>query len=316
MGKFHRYGWVVFLGLVATGCGGKAPETPSPTPTAVASAAPTVTATPTESATPDEKAKKQKIKELVRSGMDQILVGQEKDSLTYLEQAYQIDPTNGDVHYWMFKAYEKLDEVPNSSSQSAFHARQTVALAEGDSLRQEASDYLRNLPSAITTSQILAIEVANSGSWVDPGVVLVPTKDSDTELWGAKDGEGAWVIKPQFAEMQEFFEGLAAAKDAEKGWGFVSPKGAWVIEPQFFNVGRFSEGVCNVQATSPAAEGEEPKAGLWGYIDHSGKWQIDPTYAQAVNFAGGLASVTRQGAQASAPGGQVDHEGTYYPSRR
>ena len=62
------------------------------------------------------------------------------------------------------------------------------------------------------------------------------------------DGEGNWVIEPQFASALSFSEGLAGAQSTEGDqlWGYIDKTGAWVIEPAFEGVADFSEGLAAV----------------------------------------------------------------------
>jgi len=123
-------------------------------------------------------------------------------------------------------------------------------------------------------------------------ISCVAAKSNDGHLFPVKRGNiagfiditGDVIIPLQFAEVGEFSEGLAAAKDVESGkWGYIDRTGTFVISPQFSTAGFFSEGLAGVRF-----EGSDG----W-YINHSGELIIQ-------GFGGsiaqnGMAQVKKQG---------------------
>ena len=82
---------------------------------------------------------------------------------------------------------------------------------------------------------------------------------------GFIDSTGSFVIRPEFARVTPFSEGLATVSmDTQGNWGYVDNSGAWVIEPQFAFAYPFADGLARVVFATP---GSHPT----GYIDHSGK---------------------------------------------
>lgn len=99
--------------------------------------------------------------------------------------------------------------------------------------------------------------------------------------WGFIDKTGKVVIEPRFAQLENFSEGLAAARIERAGkWGYIDRTGRVVIEPQFDLGGQFHEGFAAVKV------GEK-----WGYIDRTGRLVVEPQFAWADRFSEGLAAV-------------------------
>ena len=111
------------------------------------------------------------------------------------------------------------------------------------------------------------------------GVAAVKLGDK----WGFIDKTGDILIKPQFDNIDilksRFLEGLAAVKLGTM-WGFIDKTGKMVISPRFNGAGGFSEGLATVLV-----------ADKWGYIDKTGKTLIDPQFNGAGEFSEALASV-------------------------
>lgn len=88
---------------------------------------------------------------------------------------------------------------------------------------------------------------------------------------------------PDFAEVREFSEGLAAVSRDGTLWGFIDRNAQFVIPPQFQAAREFSEGVAPVRLD-----------GRWGYVDRSGRVVFGPRYDRAYSFREGFATI-RQG---------------------
>ena len=63
--------------------------------------------------------------------------------------------------------------------------------------------------------------------------------------WGFVDTRGTWVIKPAYADVNNFSEGLAGAKEGEN-WGYFSTTGEWVVKTAYKSAEDFSEGLARV----------------------------------------------------------------------
>lgn len=110
--------------------------------------------------------------------------------------------------------------------------------------------------------------------------------------WGFINQTGKIVIEPQFAEVEDFSEGLAAAaeptgKEDKWGsrilrWGYIDETGNWKIRPRFHSARKFSEGLAYVQL-------KEIYKG--GYINQNGEMVIKPIFSGGSRFRNGVASV-------------------------
>ena len=83
--------------------------------------------------------------------------------------------------------------------------------------------------SARSFGEGLAAVCVGHGCYIKP---LGETKqDGEEQKWGFIDKAGKMVIPPQFANVNDFHEGLAAASVGDK-WGYIDKTGKFVINPQ------------------------------------------------------------------------------------
>lgn len=124
-----------------------------------------------------------------------------------------------------------------------------------------------------------------------------------------------------FSRVQEFSEGLAAARKGVSSWGFIDRDCQWVIKPSWRRVSDFHRGfavVSNPSLTSEAAptgvidkqgnylvqpckcEVDDNEIGgatrirvegLYGFLDARGQMSIKPQYKNALPFSESLAAV-------------------------
>jgi hypothetical protein len=138
----------------------------------------------------------------------------------------------------------------------------------------EGSKPATSSPDSLNLSTDPKLADANPNSDTDP---------ASTEKWGYIDKTGKIVIEPQFDDIREFNEGLAAVQLGEQ-WGYINTKGTVVIPPQFERSDRFSQGLAAVKVNDQ-----------YGYIDSTGKLTIPPQFALGFTFNQGLALVYRDG---------------------
>jgi len=105
------------------------------------------------------------------------------------------------------------------------------------------------------------------------------------KLWGFRDAKGKAVVAPQFLEVHDFSEGLAAVlvqtDGGAKKWGYIDKTGTFVVQPNYSNEpGDFNNGLSFVIN----------KENKYFYIDKSGNI-VSPAYALTTNFHNGTAFV-------------------------
>lgn len=86
--------------------------------------------------------------------------------------------------------------------------------------------------------------------------------------YGYIDKNGKYRINPQYYYARDFYSGLAAIQENEKGkWAFINKNGNILIPQQFDEAYNFSEGLACVKI-----------ADKFGYIDTAGKLAIKPQF--------------------------------------
>ncbi|MFB6345152.1 MAG: WG repeat-containing protein [bacterium] len=111
---------------------------------------------------------------------------------------------------------------------------------------------------------------------------LVASRNSESGLWGFRDRDGEWVIKPRYAYAGNFSESRALVK-LNGDWTYIDKDGRRIIQKHLlwsFDAGQFSEGRAAVRTESG-----------WGYIDKTGNMIIQPRFQWASKFRNGLAWV-------------------------
>jgi hypothetical protein len=110
--------------------------------------------------------------------------------------------------------------------------------------------------------------------WLPDGIFLGPMR------YGYADRNRKIVIPPQYQEIGDFEEGLAAVKLNEK-YGFIDHLGKLVIAYQFDDAEWFSEGMAGVRIGN-----------LWGFVDSRGRLAIPPRFSGALPFECGVSKVS------------------------
>jgi hypothetical protein len=110
--------------------------------------------------------------------------------------------------------------------------------------------------------------------WLPDGIFLGPMR------YGYADRNRKIVIPPQYQEVGDFEEGLAAVKLNGK-YGFIDRSGQLVIAYQFDDAELFSEGMAVVRVGK-----------LWGFVDSRGRLAIPPRFSGALPFECGVAKVS------------------------
>src|SRR6266404_1757930 len=137
-------------------------------------------------------------------------------------------------------------------------------------------------------------------------------------LVGAISQSGTWIVRPEFAFISEFSDGLAFASEDGQHVGFIDVTGAFRIPARFETAQCFRSGLAAVRQGGRwgylDADGDiripfrfdGPRAqpftcgmagvcsgGAWGFIDAHGEWRIRPQFDDIRPFSEGCAAVRR-----------------------
>lgn len=103
------------------------------------------------------------------------------------------------------------------------------------------------------------------------------------ELWGVVDNEGKVITKPEYIEINEFFDdrSLFVKNDAngEAKYGFINRSGKEVIPGKYFSASDFSEGWASVVLT----QGSKAE-----FINCDGKVLLKPAYENVRPYGSGM----------------------------
>jgi WG containing repeat len=115
-----------------------------------------------------------------------------------------------------------------------------------------------------------------SNNHKDKSSVLLPIIDNGKH--GFINAQGKIIIKPVFANIRSFTEGVAPAR-IDGLFGFIDSTGQWVIEPQFEFASEFRNGLAIVFYNEKTF-----------YINHSGQKVFNTDFAKALSpFEKGIA---------------------------
>jgi hypothetical protein len=101
--------------------------------------------------------------------------------------------------------------------------------------------------------------------------------------------------------QHKFSEGLLAVPDNETNkYGFINTKGEWVIPPNFYEVLDFSEGLAAVWENENSHVDQSSGCGTavphpsWGYINKKGKYIIESKFYNATSFENSYAIINEK----------------------
>ena len=110
------------------------------------------------------------------------------------------------------------------------------------------------------------------GEFFNEGLAAVTIKNGTENLCGFIDKTGKEVVKPQYEDVKDFYNGFACVQ--KNGlWGFIDKTGKLVIPCQFSDYGYFIHGAAWVE-----------KNGKNALIDTNGKFLIEPTLGYGNRF--------------------------------
>jgi hypothetical protein len=108
-----------------------------------------------------------------------------------------------------------------------------------------------------------------------------------TRKKGFINKNGVEVIAPQYYEVSDFSEGLAAvAKKANSPYGYIDTKGNVVLAPLYDEALPFSEGLAAVK-----------RQGQWSFITRTGTVRLKTTCSTVGSFHNGLAACSSEDAR-------------------
>ncbi|MEJ8306425.1 WG repeat-containing protein [Saccharibacillus sacchari] len=111
------------------------------------------------------------------------------------------------------------------------------------------------------------------------GMAAVWKKKGNSYVGGFIDAKGKEIVKPQYAMLNVYSEGLAPIMQNGK-WGYIDKKGKVVIKPQFDGAAPFSEGLALFLQN-----------GKYGYVNTKGKVIVKAQYTGGQAFSEGRAAV-------------------------
>ncbi|MCQ4086557.1 WG repeat-containing protein [Saccharibacillus sp. JS10] len=111
------------------------------------------------------------------------------------------------------------------------------------------------------------------------GMAAVWKRKGTTYVGGFIDQKGKEIVKPQYAMLNVFSEGLAPVMKNGK-WGYIDKKGKMIIKPQFDGAAPMSEGLALFLQN-----------GKYGYLNAKGKVIVKAQYTGGQSFSEGRAAV-------------------------
>lgn len=140
----------------------------------------------------------------------------------------------------------------------------------------------------VETADKLVGYIDNKGKWIIPpvtkglqffgldsvpeGMIMICVD----KKFGFYDLEGNLAIPPRFEDANDFYEGVAAARDPEtRLYGYIDKSGAWAIKPQFVKARDFRNERAVVRVR---CEGEQGKITRYTLIDRFGKILAEPIF--------------------------------------
>jgi|GEM_PF-5959171 len=80
-------------------------------------------------------------------GIDKCLNGQYKDAIFPLLKAKEMNPREGEIHFWLFQAYKNTETDTSKKSKAYIAAQNVIALMPGSPQEQQAQEFLKGIES-------------------------------------------------------------------------------------------------------------------------------------------------------------------------
>ena len=104
-------------------------------------------------------------------------------------------------------------------------------------------------------------------------------KQHKNAKYGFVNGQGQWVISPQFDDAWNFNDGVAMVELKSK-YGYIKMDGSYLFEPQFDSVNYFKDGIATVKIKNK-----------YGCIKIDGSYLFEPQFDDINRFENGIAKI-------------------------
>ncbi len=187
-----------------------------------------------------------RIRKIDKTGVD-TKMGSLEASLDYHEGlAVRVTPVAPDLakKFGCDTFHEKCAGYVDTGGNWAIPARYSIASAFGE-LRPGIAHVSGDINGEygswyIDHSGNTVIDASNPLSYVEYGfseglAALRDPKNRPNGKFGFINGDGSWVIKPQFQNVTNFENG-AAGVELDNLWGLIDKQGNWLLKPKFYDI--------------------------------------------------------------------------------
>jgi hypothetical protein len=195
----------------------------------------------------------------VRTADNQILFSSSWDSLKYLEA--------GRYAYSIIGKKGLLDEQGKVISDAVYY--------EIDDFRWGLSKAKKEKYGVIDVNNKPVLHFFFDEVIIDSLYIRVMMKvkenGKEVERWGLYDHKGKELIKPKYAWLSQYSDGLISAKKDDNSWGYIDPSGNTIILFRYSQAGDFQKGRAEVVVSYFSIQKELP-----AIIDNKGEFIISP----------------------------------------
>lgn len=116
--------------------------------------------------------------------------------------------------------------------------------------------------------------------------------DSHTQLYGYKNGDGSWKIRPKYQKADPFQGGVKkfAVVKYDHYWGCIDVMGEMVVRNIFHTKEEAERAGLEWQGGDEPGKwvypNRNPVDGKWGFVNYYGQWKFQPIYEAANDFIG------------------------------
>lgn len=116
--------------------------------------------------------------------------------------------------------------------------------------------------------------------------------DTHSQLWGYKNSDGSWKIRPQYQKANPFQGGNKkfAVVKYDHFWGCIDVMGQMVVRNIFHTLEEAQRAGLEWQKGDEPGKwvypSRNPVDGKWGFVNYYGQWKFQPIYEAANDFIG------------------------------